>query len=184
MVRKKAREVGFGDLWRRGGGGWGLPPLEYVFPASAHGPAGFNSTAGNADRAALYELIRFPAGISTSRVPSLVMLLRHDDTRRSRRQETPRCSRSRGGRAPRTSDCTERVVRVAPDVVVERLEVGRGHVWAVVAFGKVAARIARGNPWTVTYRPPGSLGSTAAARGPSEPVARVVRATCRGRGSV
>ena len=34
-----------------------------LFPLSPHGPAGFSTTAGNADRAVLYDFMRFPAVI-------------------------------------------------------------------------------------------------------------------------
>ena len=45
-------------------------PSSSAFPLLRHGPAGSSTTAGNADRAVLYDFSRFPVGIQALTIPS------------------------------------------------------------------------------------------------------------------
>ena len=65
----RRRESASGQLRRTGGAGAGFPPFNTFFSLSRHGPAGSSPTAGNADRAVLYDFRRLPAGILASGVP-------------------------------------------------------------------------------------------------------------------
>ena len=56
---------GLGIFLEEAARGAGVPPFKYVCPLSGYDPAGSSPTAGNADRAVLYDFRRFPAGIQT-----------------------------------------------------------------------------------------------------------------------
>ncbi len=58
-------------------------------------------------------------------------------------------------------DIAEHVVRDAPDVVGDPVQIGRGHVvasWVAFSVG-TASPVSRGRPCTITYRPRGGAGS-------------------------
>ena len=56
QAHRQEREAGFQNRRRRlGRERPDVPPFESVFPLSRHGPAGSSKTAGNADRAVLYD---------------------------------------------------------------------------------------------------------------------------------
>ena len=56
-------------LGKEAGRAWESRHSSLFFPLSRYGPAESSTTAGNADRAVLYDFMRFPAGIQTASDP-------------------------------------------------------------------------------------------------------------------